>query len=76
MRQLVLIASALALSACGSNDGGAVPPPVSPPPVALADTFYSAVLAVTGAAPEDQEPAATDNAALSAPEDSEPVALP
>lgn len=73
---LAPLALALLLTACGgsSGSGGGAPPlVVPPPPVTMADTFYSAVLALIGASPEDKEPVAIDGVAVTAPENTEPA---
>jgi hypothetical protein len=73
---LAALALALLLSACGGSGGsggGATPPVVVPPPVTMADAFYSSVLSLIGASPEDKEPVAIDGVALTAPENTEPA---
>ncbi|KQV90698.1 hypothetical protein ASD15_01050 [Massilia sp. Root351] len=72
---LAPLALALLLGGCGGSGGGTPAAPVvaPPPPVTMADAFYSAVLALIGASPEDKEPAAIDGVAVTTPENSEPA---
>ena len=65
----------LLLGACGGSGGGGAPTPpvVVPPPVTMADAFYSTVLSLIGASPEDKEPVAIDSVAVTTPENSEPA---
>lgn len=73
---LAPLALVLLLTACGGSggSGGSVTPPVVvPPPVTMVDAFYSAVLALIGASPEDKEPVAIDSVAVTTPENTEPA---
>jgi hypothetical protein len=80
MKKLFLIPALLVLSACGGSshhdDGGPAVPPPDKPPITASDTFFSAVLAMIGMSPDDQEPASVDSVAATTPEATEPSALP
>ena len=70
---LVVLACALALSACGNNGASGGSPAPTPAPQANAIVGYAQHLAAT--APDDTEPNEVDTTEVDLAEDSEPSSL-
>lgn len=84
MKKLSLIALALLLAACNSNDDApfpgqdpapVTPPPVTAPPVSVVDAFFAQVLALVAGQPDGEEPIDVSAIVATTPEDTEPVPL-
>ena len=70
------LALAVSLAACGGDSGGGGGIIGSPGPTApVADSFFTAILALISTSPDNTEPVDISAIATTSPDDTEPVAV-